>query len=206
MTIQDKKSDFFAPAIDLLCKATGCLTSAAHLEVDVKKTFLDMTEQVSQQVSLALLQAQRVRGYLVDMKAAMETLAMIYLKDEKKLKLDKRLLSEESFWRRILGSHSDEMANFEKTISMCATFYNLTEYTLEKNRMVEVKMGGIRSQLKAFQDNLSLSPLWLRKDMPLQPYLQMLSDSVRTLEVSDRAAKEKKVEVMKRIDEAIRQH
>jgi hypothetical protein len=162
-----------------------------------------MSDQVSEKVVLALLQAQRVRGNLIEMKATMESLAMIYLEDKEKL--DNRRLSEKSFWRGILKPHRDKMANFERTVDMCARFYNMTEYTIEKNRMVELKMISIRSQLKAFQDNLALSNLWLESDMPLAPYLQMLSGSVKTLEISDREAKKQKAEVMKRIDATIRQ-
>lgn len=201
--IQDKQSSIFAPVKSLFSSITFQPNSVALLEIDVKNTFLDMTDQVSEQVVSALLQAQRVRGSLIEMKATMETFAMIYLEDGQKL--DNRRLSEQAFWRRILKPHRDKMANFEKTVSMCAKFYNLTEYTIEKNRMVELKMISIRSQLKAFQDNISLSRLWLQREMPLQPYLQMLSASVKTLETSDRAAKKQKVEVMKRIDAAIRQ-
>lgn len=201
--IQAKRSSLLAPVKDLLRKATGQPTSVALLEADVKKTFLDMTEQVSERVISALLQAQKVRGNLVEIKATMETFAMIYLKDGQKL--DRHRLSERSFWRWILQSHRDKMANFEKTVSMCAKFYSMTENTIEKNKMVEVKMGDIRSQLKAFQDELSMASLWLRRDMPLQPYLQMLSGTVKTLENSDKAAKKQKAKVMKRIDEAIRQ-
>ena len=177
--------------------------SVALLEVDVKKTFLEMTDQVSEQVVSALVQAQRVRRKLSEMKAIMETFAMIYLVDKNKLKNSR--LSEESFWRWILRLHRGKMANFDKTVSMCAKFYETTEYTIEKNKMVELKMANIRSQLKAFQDNLSLSHLWLRRDMPLQPYLQMLSASIKTLESSDRAAKKQKAKTTRRIDAAIGQ-
>jgi hypothetical protein len=201
--IQSKRSSSLAPVKNLLRKVTGKPSSATLLEVDVKKTFLEMTDQVSERVVSALLQAQRVRGGLIEIKATMEAFAMIYLKDGKTL--DTRRMNERSYWRWILRSHRDKMTDFDKTVSMCAKFYNITSTTVDRNRMVEVKLGSIKSELKAFQDKLSMSRLWLEKDLPLEPFIRMLSDSVKSLEISDMAATKQKVEVMRRIDEAIRQ-
>ena len=202
--IEERDGSLMAPINNLVNKVFGTALGLLTTKGEVREAFFGLTEQVQVQVAKVVVEAQRYRGNLVELKAVLDNIAIAALGDASLLRREK--LSQQSYWRWILREHRDKMAEFDSKMEMCAAFYRHTEQALTVISTTQIKMQQMRGQLIVFRDGLADAPLMIEsgKTVSLRLYIDTLKAGLNNLEATRKSTKLLKAEKMRQLEESMK--
>lgn len=187
----------------LVSKIVGLPEGAMFTQVEVREAFFGLTEKVQVQVTKVLVEAQKQRGILVELKAVLDSIALAALGDSEVLRKEK--LSQKSYWKWLLRSYRDKMSDFDAKMGMCAAFYSHTEKALTVVSTTQLKMQQMRGELLVFRDGLQDAPLMLEGGKTVSPqlYIDILKVSVENLKATKESTKLLKGDRMRKLEESL---
>lgn len=202
-TIEARDSSMLAPVNRLISKIVGLPEGAMSTQVEVREAFFGLTEKVQAQVTKVLVEAQKQRGILVELKSVLDSIALAALGDSEVLRKEK--LGQKSYWKWLLRSYRDKMSDFDAKMGMCAAFYSHTEKALTVVSTTQLKMQQMRGELLVFRDGLQDAPLMLEGGKTVSPqlYIDILKVSVENLKATKESTKLLKGDRMRKLEESL---
>jgi len=198
--IEERDSSILAAVSKPVKRVLGFPDDIAFMQTEVRGAFSKLTGSVQTQVTKVLLEAQRERGKLGELKDLLVSIAIAALRDSKIL--EKERLKEKSYWKWILRSHREKISDFDVRVEMCASFYRYTEEALNVVELTHTKLQELMGQLTVFRDGLQNVGLSLEHGGEVSPQLSinMLKTSVERLEETRKSTKLLKGERMRRLE------
>ena len=201
--IEERDASLMAPINNLVNKVFGASLGHMTTENEVRQAFFGLTNQVQEQASKVVVEAQRQRGALVELKAILDSIAIAALGDKELLRREK--MSKTSYWKWILRDYRNQMSEFDAKMEMCAHFYKHTEQAITVISTTQLKLQQMRGQLIVFRDGLSDAPLMLEsgKAVSLRLYIDTLKAGVANLEATRDSTRLLKAEKMRELEQGI---
>lgn len=204
--VEERDASLMAPINNLVNKVFGVSIGGMKSEAEVRQAFFGLTNQVQEQASKVILEAQRQRGDLIELKAILDSIAIAVLGDKHLLRQEK--MSKKVYWKWILREYRNQMSDFDAKMEMCAEFYKHTQQAITVISTTQLKLQQMRGQLIVFRDGLQDGPLMLDggKTVPLRLYIDTLKAGIDNLETTRTATRQLKADKMRELEQGILKH